>query len=220
MSTDLVVRVRARVAPSHAEGVNPESARRPRLAVGAVIVLIVGAVALTVIIGVVRTATSSVDEVPLPTGVGATSTAPAASPELYVHVYGAVARPGLYRLDADARVVDVIAAAGGFTDDADPSGVNLARAVVDGEQLQVTRVGEVAATPDDGEGATTVGGTVNLNTADEAALDTLPRIGPALAGRIIAWREENGSFTSVEDLLAVPGIGEKMLAALRDLVTV
>jgi competence protein ComEA len=61
---------------------------------------------------------------------------------------------------------------------------------------------------------------VNLNTADVAALDTLPRVGPAIAERIIAWREENGRFTSVDDLLSVPGIGEKMLAGLRDLVTV
>jgi competence protein ComEA len=61
---------------------------------------------------------------------------------------------------------------------------------------------------------------VNLNTADAAALDTLPRIGPAMADRIIAWRDDNGGFTSVEDLLAVPGIGDKMLESLRDEVTV
>jgi len=61
---------------------------------------------------------------------------------------------------------------------------------------------------------------VNLNTADLAALDTLPRVGPAIAQRILDWREENGRFTSVDDLMAVPGIGEKMLASIRDLVTV
>jgi competence protein ComEA len=61
---------------------------------------------------------------------------------------------------------------------------------------------------------------VNLNTADADALDALPRIGPALAARIVAWREQNGRFTSVDDLLAVPGIGDKMLESLRDLVTV
>lgn len=199
---------------------NPEPARRPRLAVTAAIVLVVGAVALTVIIGMVRTATSSVTEVPRPTAATMTSPAPAPAPEVYVHVHGAVARPGLYRLGAGARVVDAIAVAGGFTDDADPAGVNLARVVADGEQLQVIRVGEAPAVSDDAGGASAAGGAVNLNTADEAALDTLPRIGPALAARIIAWRAQNGSFTSVEDLLAVPGIGEKMLAALRDLVTV
>jgi competence protein ComEA len=63
-------------------------------------------------------------------------------------------------------------------------------------------------------------GRINLNTAGVAELDTLPRIGPAMAERIIAWRDDNGGFTSVEDLLAVPGIGDKMLEGLRDLVTV
>ena len=61
---------------------------------------------------------------------------------------------------------------------------------------------------------------MNLNTADATQLDTLPRIGPAMADRIIQWRDANGRFTSVEDLLAVPGIGDKMLETLRDLVTV
>lgn len=187
----------------------------------AAVVLVVGAVSLAVVIGIVRTATSSVDEVALSGGVSVTSPVPTpAAAELYVHVFGAVARPGLYRLDPDARVVDVIAAAGGFTDEADPSGVNLARSVVDGEQLQVTRVGETPVAASDPGGAGTLDGPVNLNTADKAALDTLPRIGPALADRIIAWREQNGAFTSVEDLLAVPGIGDKMLEALRDLVTI
>lgn len=79
--------------------------------------------------------------------------------------------------------------------------------------------------PEAGEASTTgapvsADGRVNLNTADVAALDTLPRVGPAIAERIIAWREENGRFTSVDDLLSLPGIGEKMLAGLRDLVTV
>ena len=63
-------------------------------------------------------------------------------------------------------------------------------------------------------------GKLDLNTADVAALETLPRIGPAMAQRIVDWREANGRFTSVEDLLAVPGIGDKLLEALRDLVTV
>ncbi len=77
-------------------------------------------------------------------------------------------------------------------------------------------VGEVVS----GSGAGTADGTVNLNTADAAALDTLPRIGPALAERILAWREKNGPFASVEDLLDVPGIGDAILDGLRDLVTV
>lgn len=197
-----------------------DTAPRPRLGLAAGIVLVLAAVALTVVIGVVRTASSPVDTVERSEEVTATAPAPATA---YVHVFGAVARPGLYRVDAGSRVVDVIAAAGGFTGDADPAGVNLARAVSDGEQLHVLRVGEPPArvaepgAPGSGSSSSTP---INLNTADGAALESLPRIGPALAERIIAWRDENGAFTSVDDLLAVPGIGEKMLAGLRERVTV
>jgi len=133
-----------------------------------------------------------------------------------VHVSGAVNAPGLYILDTDARVLDAIAAAEGFRDDADDDAVNLARPLSDGEQLVVPVVGAVPTQPQ----AVPGDGRVNLNTADEAALDTLPRIGPALAARIIEWREANGRFTTVEDLLAVPGFGDKMLESLRALVTV
>ncbi len=140
------------------------------------------------------------------------------SGELYVHVLGAVEKPGLYVLDLDARLVDAVGAAGGTTDDADLTAINLARAVEDGEQILVPTVGApTAASP----GAATPGDTrIDLNAADQAALETLPRIGPALAERIIAWREENGRFQSVDDLLAVPGIGEKLLEGMRDGVRV
>ena len=94
--------------------------------------------------------------------------------------------------------------------------MNLARPVSDGEQLHVPATGEDA---DAADAAPPGDGRVNLNTADAAALDTLPRIGPAMAARIIEWRDANGRFTSVEDLLSVPGIGDKMLETLRDLVT-
>ena len=181
---------------------------------GAAVVLLVTALSITVVIGVFRSAASPVDEVPLgeqsPGGVAAIE-----SPAIYVHVFGAVQHPGLYRFEGPTRVVDVVAAAGGFAKSADHDGVNLAREVSDGEHLKVPLVGEEPSAADEPSDAR-----VNLNTADEATLDTLPRIGPALAGRIIAWREDNGRFTSVEDLLAVPGIGEKMLASLRELVRV
>ncbi len=167
--------------------------------------------AVSVAFGVVRTASTPVEEIPY----AEPSAQPAA---LYVHVFGAVAQPGLYRLTDGARVVDVVAAAGGLLSDADSGAVNLARLLTDGEQLYVPVRGEVPA--EAAPGAPPGDGRVNLNTADAAALDTLPRIGPAMAERILAWRDENGRFTSVEDLLAVPGIGEKMLEGLRDRVTV
>lgn len=143
---------------------------------------------------------------------------------LLVHVLGAVVKPGLVELAAGARVVDAVAAAGGFTAEADPAGVNLARPVVDGEQLVVFAVGQVpapAAAPAPGAPVTdAVGadGIVHLNTADVAALDTLPRIGPALAQRIIDWREANGPFTSVDQLLEVAGIGDAVFGGLADRV--
>lgn len=151
----------------------------------------------------------------VPMTEGATTAGP--SGELYVHVLGSVARPGIYVLDLDARLVDALAAAGGATDDADLAAVNLARLLEDGEQIVVPAVGAAAAAPGTGPPGDD---RVDLNTADQAALETLPRIGPALAERIMAWRDENGRFGSVDDLLAVPGIGEKLLAGLRDGVRV
>jgi competence protein ComEA len=188
-----------------------------RLGVGAVIVLVLAAFAVTVVIGIVRGGAGSAEEVPLPTG---TASASASVVDVYVHVDGAVARPGLYALPAGARVVDAIAAAGGLGEGADQAAVNLARPVSDGEQIVVPVVGAApSATPGAG-GTTGADAPVDLNSADQAALETLPRIGPALAERILAWREENGRFQSVDDLLAVPGIGEKLLAGLRDRVRV
>jgi competence protein ComEA len=189
-----------------------------RVGIGAAIVLVLAIAAVSVGVGVVRSASAPVEEV----AVAAVTPVPPA--ELYVHVFGAVTAPGLYRLAEGARVVDAVAAAGGMTADADAAGVNLARPVADGEQLRVPAVGEAPPPPAPEAGGAVgpgaAGALVDLNTADAATLDTLPRVGPTTAQRIIAWREENGAFTSVEDLLAVPGIGEKMLATLRELVTV
>ncbi|WP_261799167.1 ComEA family DNA-binding protein [Microbacterium wangchenii] len=186
---------------------------RRRLGVGAAIVLVLAVFAVTVGIGIVRGSSGAAETVPL---ASAAPSAPSASAVVYVHVAGAVAAPGLYALEPAARAVDAIAAAGGFAPDADRGAVNLARAVQDGEQFLVPVVGAVpdpaAASPGDP--------VVDLNTADAAALEELPGIGPALADRILTWREENGRFASVEDLLAVPGIGEKLLAGLREQVRV
>lgn len=169
------------------------------------------ALTVTVAIGIFRSASNPVESVPIDADIES----PRSIEAFYIHVSGEVAAPGLYILDGDARVVDAIAAAGGFSELADEDAVNLARPLSDGEQLLIPAEGAVPA------GSAPVGdGRINLNTADAAALDSLPRIGEAMAARIIDWRETNGGFTSVEDLLAVPGIGDKMLDALRDLVTV
>ena len=176
------------------------------------------ALGVTVAIGIFRGAAAPVEHVRIdPAETDASTPAP-----LYVHVSGAVISPGIYVVNAGSRVVDAVALAGGFDQTADEGAVNLARPLVDGEQLRVPVVGEAVQGADGASGgaAADPDGLVDLNKADAAALDTLPRIGPALAQRIIDWREANGGFTAVDDLLAVPGIGDKMLEALRDLVRV
>jgi competence protein ComEA len=157
---------------------------------------------------------------PLATPTAATSTLVPA--ELVVHAAGAVVQPGLRVVATGARVADVVSAAGGLTMDADLDRVNLAALVSDAQRIYVPRVGEaVPATVDPGAGS---GGSeaepVDINSADAAALESLPGVGPATAGAIIDWRSEAGRFNSVEDLLEVPGIGPAKLEQLRDRVTV
>ena len=188
---------------------------RARAMVGAVVVVLLVALGITVVVGIVQSGTSSPEVVPLDEASGGPGEDMSAG-VLYVHVSGAVARPGLYRLEGGARLVDAVAAAGGFAQDADEAGVNLARPLSDGEQIVVPVVGQ--APPAASGGGTTADARVNLNTATVAELDTLPRVGPAIAQRIIDWRTSNGRFSAVDDLLSVPGIGEKMLESLRPLV--
>jgi competence protein ComEA len=133
---------------------------------------------------------------------------------LYVHVVGEVLSPGMYQLPIGARLVDAVFASGGLTEDADNASVNLARELTDGEQIIVFSISQ------EGEAAgTTSSGLVSLNRASDKELEELPGIGPALAARIIAWREANGGFKSVQDLLKVSGIGESLLSGVIDLVT-
>ena len=133
---------------------------------------------------------------------------------LYVHVVGEVENPGMYQLPMGARLVDAVFAAGGLTRQADHSSVNLARELTDGEQVMVMAKGEQGSSFLAGKT-----GIVSLNRSSESELETLPGIGPALAARIVAWREANGGFSKVEDLLKVSGIGDKLLAGLKDSVT-
>ncbi|WGD36414.1 helix-hairpin-helix domain-containing protein [Lysinibacter sp. HNR] len=144
--------------------------------------------------------------------------------QVYVHVLGQVVNPGLYVMTEGVRLVDAVAVAGGLTAEADSAAVNLARVISDGEQVYVPALGEVQqvvpqGTPSGGSsGATT--GLVNLNVATQAELETLPRVGPTMAQRILEWRQNSGPFSAVEDLLNISGIGEKTFEGLRDLVSV
>jgi competence protein ComEA len=241
----------ARLKPAGPPGGRP----RLRLGVGAAVVLLIVALVTAVIVSavgqqagrqVIAPATAATDATtndPGATGAGqggsgntgvSADATDAAGAIIFVHVLGAVRRSGLFELHAGARVMDAVAAAGGFSATADPAGVNLARIVSDGEQLYVPALGEAqpGAPPDAAQGATpggvsggAGGGTaasakVNLNSAAAAELEALPRIGPAMAQRIIDYREANGRYTSVEELRNVTGIGEKTFDGLKDLVTV
>lgn len=159
-------------------------------------------------------------------------TAPVEAPAaIFVHVTGCVVRPGLCELPAESRIADAIQAAGGFTEDASEGSLNLAQVLADGEQVRVPSRDEASAAAasssamggDAGASASSNAsdaGKVNLNSADAAQLQTISGIGEAKARKIIAYREANGRFASVDDLLNVSGIGEKTLASIRDQICV
>lgn len=146
-----------------------------------------------------------------------------------VHVAGAVADPHVIQLRSGDRVIDAVEAAGGFTEEAAPEGVNLAAAAEDGTLIFVPTAEELESGVEPsaaGEGAQGLSGggaqqseTVNLNTADAAELEQLPGIGPALADRIITYREAHGQFSALEELAAVSGIGPAILENIVDDVT-
>ena len=162
-------------------------------------------------------------------GAAPSPTSTTAVVSLVVHAAGAVAVPGIHSLPPGSRVSDLLAAAGGPSPDADLDRVNLAAPVGDGERVWFPRLGEesepsVVAGSGGGAGPAGGGGAapalVDLNVASAEELDVLPGVGPATAAAIIEHRSTHGPFTSVEDLLDVPGIGEAKLEQLRDLVTV
>lgn len=142
--------------------------------------------------------------------------------EVIVDVAGKVKRPGIVVLPAGARVHEAIEAAGGLDGTVDTTSLNLARQLSDGEQVLVGVEPAVApgGTGAPGTGGGGAGSVVNLNAASLEELQSLPGVGPVTAQSILTWREENGRFASVDDLLQVSGIGEKTLATLRDLVGV
>jgi competence protein ComEA len=143
---------------------------------------------------------------------------------IVVYITGAVPRPGVYALAQGSRVQDAISAAGGFLADADKTGINLARALDDGEQLEVayasgsspvigTEIPAATEAPSSAE-------LININTASQAELESLPGIGPTTAQKIIAYRQANGPFVSIEDIVNVSGIGPGTYERLKNLITV
>ena len=148
---------------------------------------------------------------------------------MFVHVSGAVVDPGLLELPSGSRVGDAVEAAGGLADDAASDAVNLARILVDGEQVHVPREGEQSgdaaarqaiAAGTAAEGETAKSGLVDINVAGEAELRALPGIGESIAAKIVADRKANGPFESIEDLKRVSGIGDKRFEAISGLICV
>jgi competence protein ComEA len=127
--------------------------------------------------------------------------------EVMVHVTGAVASPGVVSLETGSRVEDAVSLAGGLATGADESAINLARFVVDGEQIHVPRIGETDQA-------------LNLNRASAAELEALPGVGPVLAERIVADRDAHGPYVSIEDLKRVSGIGDSVIAKIAGVATV
>lgn len=153
--------------------------------------------------------------------------APTAEP-LRVHVAGAVVRPGVYELEENSRVEDAVESAGGFVVEADKNALNLAAPLEDGERLDIPYV--AGFIPDETSGFVVITeGTpsplageelVDINSAPLEELDKLPGIGPTIAQRIIDYREDNGPFASIEDILNVAGVGSATFDEIKDLITV
>ena len=154
--------------------------------------------------------------------------------KIYVHICGAVAAPGVYELEADSRVFEGIEAAGGFSEDACEDYVNQAGRLTDGERLVIPTMEEIEAAKADGtytfgnetSGAEQSGsagsetGLVNINTASESELGAISGIGAGKAAAIVKYRQENGSFSSVEDIMKVSGIKEGTYEKIKDKITV
>ena len=150
-----------------------------------------------------------------------------------VYVCGAVENPGVYELPGGSRINDAVCAAGGFSEEADKTYVNLAARVSDGFKLLIPTIEETkdasvaqgidsfdTASDLNGDTGSDPGGLININTASKEQLVTLPGIGDGIAGKIIKYREENGSFKSIEDIMKVSGIKDKLFSKIKDHITV
>jgi len=157
---------------------------------------------------------------PVPDASASVGATPTGAP-LIVDVAGWVHRPGVYEFDPGARVIDAVEQAGGAREGADLALLNLAAPLTDGQQILVPKEGQApAAAPGGAVPGGSTGTLVNVNTADATALETLNGVGEVLAAAIITYRDEQGPFTSVEQLEEVPGIGPSTLEEIRDQVTI
>jgi competence protein ComEA len=176
---------------------------------------VMGAAILVVLGGLLWFGLGSTQPLPgVPTsGTALNATSDQDTPDtISIHVSGAVVHPGVVDLPSGSRASSAVAAAGGARQDADLGRMNLAASVRDGEHIIVP------STSDRGEIGASVDTGVDVNVAGVSELQQLAGVGPVLAGRIVSFRDDNGPFATVEDLLDVPGIGEAKLQAMRDAI--
>ena len=140
--------------------------------------------------------------------------------EIYVYVCGHVKKPGVYQFSADSRICDALESAGGVTKDGNAEALNQAEHMTDGQTLYVPGPEEEEAGKQAEEAAVAEDGRVNLNSAGKEELMTLPGIGEAKAATILQYREENGSFQSIEELMNIPGIKEGVFNKIKDSIKV
>ena len=148
--------------------------------------------------------------------------------EIFVHLSGAVNKPGVLKLSEGTRVYEAVEMAGGLEVDADSSGINLARTLQDEERIHIPRQGEIQTNPvqyanpatQSIGGETRQSGLININTADSASLQTLTGIGPSTAEKILDYRQSSGPFRSIEQIKEVSGIGEKTYQKFKDKICI
>lgn len=137
---------------------------------------------------------------------------------MVVYICGEVKSPGVYELEAPARLYEAVAAAGGLSSEADSSSVNLAQLIADGERIIIPKIGTVNES--NSAGVVNNSGLININSADRSLLMTLPGIGEAKADAIIAYRSSNGGFSSIEDIMKVPGIKTAVFQKIKEMISI
>ena len=194
------------------------------LITAAVVVILTAAVGFIYLYGKNETISIQTSSKMNDTEVYGSSEKPRSGDMVYVDVSGCVKSPGVYQMPYGSRIFEVIEKAGGLTKHADTALINQAEMLTDGAKINIpdkrdTEKKSVAAAPSKSDGAASVG-LININTADSEELQKITGIGPATAEKIIRYREENGAFSSVDELTNVSGIGEKTLEKMRPQVTV
>lgn len=162
------------------------------------------------------------------TGSVSTQTAAAEKtdcPTVYIHICGAVRKPGVYTFKGEPHIIDVVKQAGGFTKKADQTSVNLAERAADGTQLVISAKGEQKETKEEPDSQSEITGSglsgkVNINTASEQELMTLSGIGESKASAIVSYRETNGAFHQIEEIMNISGIKEGVFSKIKDYITV